>query len=474
MGLKKFNSIVCALAALLTSIASADVKLPAMFADHMVLQRDAEIRVWGTASPRDQIAIEVAGKSSSAVADENGNWSLKLPAMKSGDATSMIVEAAGKRTVFNDVLIGDVWVCSGQSNMGFRLETSDNGKEEVAKAEHPNIRLFQVPQATALEPTKELKAEWKVCTPDSAAHFSAVGYFFGREIHEREHVPVGLIANAWGGMPAESFTSKETLESDPDLAMLLHKTVKSATAPAQGSNIYNAMVYPVIPYTIKGAIWYQGESNAPRAAQYRKLFPAMIADWRKQWGQGDFPFLFVQLANWTIPDKRNQKAETWAELREAQTMTLKKSPNTGMAVTIDIGDEKNIHPTNKQDVGKRLALAAEKIAYGKDIEYSGPMYDSMKVEGNDVRLKFRHADGLKFKGEKLRGFEVAGEDQKFSPATARIDKGEVVVSSEQVSKPAAVRYGWTDNPTCNLYNSADLPASPFRTDDWPMVTAHEK
>jgi sialate O-acetylesterase len=250
-----------------------------------------------------------------------------------------------------------------------------------------------------------------------------------------------------------------------------------ANAPFLASNIYNAMVYPVIPYGIIGVVWYQGESNADRAEQYRKLFPAMIRDWREQWKQGDFPFLFVQLANYGPQGRPDQPTESdWAELREAQTMTLVASPNTGMAVTIDIGESKDIHPKNKQDVGKRLALAAEKVAYGKgDVQYSGPIYQVMKVEGDKVRISFDHAAGLKTKdGQPPRGFAIAGEDKKFVWAEAKIQGREVIVWSDAVKKPAAVRYGWANDPVTSLYNGADLPASPFRTDDWPMVTAGKK
>jgi sialate O-acetylesterase len=361
--------------------------------------------------------------------------------------------------------------------------------------------------------------------------FTAVGYFFGREIHQKENVPVGLIDNSWGGMPAESFMTREALASSADFKPILDRkddaiargTVeaqakhaaammewdakygKAATqattttktkpaapatqppprpapppnphAPNHGSNIYNAMVHPLVGYAIKGAIWYQGESNASRAEQYRTLFPAMIADWRKQWGQGDFPFLFVQLANfggWK-PRPEQPADSAWAELREAQTMTLAASPNTAMAVIIDIGDTKDIHPRNKQDVGKRLALAAEKMVYGKtDVESSGPMYASHVVEGDKIRVKFAHADGLVARGGTPRSFAIAGADKKFHWADAAIEGDEIVVSSKDVPRPVAVRYAWEDDPQVNLYNGAGLPMCPFRTDDWPLGTAGAK
>jgi sialate O-acetylesterase len=293
-------------------------------------------------------------------------------------------------------------------------------------------------------------------------------------------------------MPVESFMSEEAIQAEPDFHVLLEKRAASATQEVRGpsgglrppngpqwaTNIYNRMVYPILPYGIKGAIWYQGESNAGRAEQYRKLFPAMIRDWRKQWGQGDFPFLFVQLANFgnrKEPPKEPADSD-WAELREAQAMALAAAPNTGMAVIIDIGETKDIHPKNKQDVGKRLALAAQKVAYGKDdAEFSGPIYREMQAVNGKIRVKFDHAKGLKTKdGGVVKGFAIAGDDKKFVWADATIDGEDVVVSSPQVAKPVAVRYGWADDPEVSLYNAADLPASPFRTDDWPMVTAGKK
>ena len=482
------------------------ITLAPLFSDHMVLQRGVDVPVWGKATPGERITVTFAGKKATARADKNGEWMAKLPPLKVGNATSLTV--AGNRNpesvILKDVLVGDVWICSGQSNMQWALHQSANPETEIPKAKYPNLRFYQVPRRSSTQPSKELErpqattqpaqqmqSQWAVCTPETAREFSAVGYYFGRELLEKQQVPIGLIQNAWGGMPVESFMSEQAIKADREFHVLLDKREASTTRDVRGpsgqvrppngpqwaTNIYNRMVYPLLPYAIKGVIWYQGESNAGRAEQYRKLFPAMIRDWRKQFGQGDVPFLFVQLANYANrKEKPAQPADSdWAELREAQAMALKE-PNTAMAVTIDIGDTKDIHPKNKEDVGKRLALGAQKLAYRKyDLAYSGPIYRDMKVEGNRVRLRFDHASGLKTKdGAAPKGFAIAGDDKKFVWADARIDGDSVIVWSDQVKKPAAVRYGWADDPTVSLYNGADLPASPFRTDDWPMITAGKK
>ena len=645
--------------------ARADVTLPPIFSDHMVLQRGVPVPVWGKASPGEKVTVEVSGQSATATADDSGHWMLKLPAIETGEPTKMTVTATGgKQITINDVLIGEVWDASGQSNMDWQVKQSADPEKEIAAARYPAIRFFRFPHTVSTQPTKEfLKGgKWEICTPENAPVFSAVAYYFAREILQKENVPVGIIQNAWGGMPAEAFTSEVTLKGDPDFAPLLEmkrnavadkqtrqkyekaladwqdknlvkdpgnkgfekgwakpdfddtawktmnlpskwekqglkidgavwlrrtidipadwqgkdltlylgiiddfdttyfndkqvgaigrenpfawaterkytipaKLVKpgkatvavrvfdqwaeggfndssmklaqgddarplagewryeiehsvaqpdplpmppavppSMTSPNMPSNLFNGQVNPVIPYAIRGVIWYQGESNADRAEQYRKLFPAMIGDWRKHWNQGDFPFLFVQLANfgnWR-PRPKDPADSTWAELREAQLMTLKKSPNTAMAVTIDIGDSADIHPKNKQDVGKRLALGALKLAYGKDVQHAGPLYDSMKIAGDKIRITFTHADGLTARDGPPKGFQIAGQDKKWVWADATIEGNQVVVSSKDIPSPVAVRYGWQDDPVVNLYNAAGLPASPFRTDDWPISTA---
>jgi sialate O-acetylesterase len=376
--------------------------------------------------------------------------------------------------------------------------------------------MFTVKKAVAGKPLTSMEGSWAVCGPQTVGNFSAVGYFFGRELHQRLNVPVGLIHTSWGGTPAESWTESSALESDPDLRVIAERgkqgiekfrnefptQVAAAiekwkpqadkadaegrplpplnlpqdprSSPWRPSGLYNAMISPLLPYAIKGAIWYQGESNAGRAYQYRKLLPAMIQSWRKAWGQGDFPFYIVSLANFT-PVKPEPGDSDWAELREAQTLTANNVPNSGQAITIDIGEANDIHPKNKQDVGRRLALVALAKTYQKnDVAHSGPVYDSMNVDGDAVRVTFKHTHGgLLAKGgtESLKGFAVAGEDKKWHWADARIDGESVVVRSDKVQKPAAVRYAWANNPVCNLYNQAGLPAVPFRTDDWKGVTA---
>ena len=488
----------------------ADVKLHALFSDNMVLQSDMKVPVWGKAEPGEAVTVAIGDQKETATAGTKGHWKVELMPLKAGGPFIMTV--TGKNSIsLQNVLVGEVWVCSGQSNMQTKVSSAANAGTEIAEAKYPQIRLFTVSMRVSDTPQENVKGKWVECSPETVAGFSAVAYFFGRDIHKSLGVPVGLIHTSWGGTPAQSWTSRGALESDPDLKAYLDSWAKvienypqkldeyknalekwtaatqaaqpttqparrpSAPAgpgsPNQPSGLYNAMIAPLVPYAIRGAIWYQGESNAGQAYLYRKLFPAMITDWRRAWGEGDFPFLFVQLANFQA--RMDQPSESsWAELREAQLMTL-KLPKTAMAVIIDIGDAKDIHPKNKQDVGHRLALGARAAAYGQDLVYSGPVYDSMTIEGDKIRLSFKHVGGgLAAKGgETLKGFAVAGKDRKFVWADARIDGQTVIVSSPSVPQPVAARYAWANNPECNLYNRENLPATPFQTDDWPGVTA---
>ena len=627
------------------------MKLASLFCDHAVLQRDLPIPVWGWAEPGETITVSLAGNQAAATAGADGAWRATLPALPAGGPHEMAV--AGRETiVLRDLLIGEVWVCSGQSNMQMTLNTVQNGEGEVAESDYPNIRLFTVPNIPAMAPKADIEAAWKVCSPITSGPFSAVGYFFGRKLHKELDVPVGLINTSWGGTVAEAWTSSEGLHSAPELKGIadlldgLDPTDAGAAAFQQameawnnannrkdtenlgypqgwadpaapdadwdsmrlpaywkthglvingvlwfrlevdvptawagqeltlslgtidkadatyfnnvkvggvtledredaynvrrvytvpgalvraGRNLiavrifshvwaggmvgrteelylacgqesiplagewryrveaefgnftgpasmplgegnpntptvlFNGMIHPLLPYGIHGAIWYQGESNAARGMEYRTLFPAMITDWRKHWGQGDFPFYFVQLANFGAGTDSGFDSQ-WAELREAQTMTL-ALPNTGMAVIIDIGESTDIHPHNKQDVGLRLALNALAKTYGRDVACSGPMLREARVEGNAIRLCFDHAEGLTSLGE-LTGFAIAGADRQFTRADAVIDGETVVVSSPAVPAAVAVRYGWAEDPKCTLYNQAGLPMSPFRTDDW--------
>jgi len=470
----------------------AELKLHALFSDGMVLQSDFACPVWGSVEAGEEISVSIAGQKKTAKAGADGKWSLKLDPLKAGGPHELTVAGRNSITV-HDVLVGEVWICSGQSNMEWVVNNSNNPAEEKAAANLPKIRHFLVPKRQEAAPVADVVGSWKLCSPETVGGFTAVGYFFGRELHQKLNVPVGLIHTSWGGTAAEVWTSKRTLDGtellkpmvegyakrmegyEKQMAGLKEATEKAKAEgkpapkppnkPMMPSCLYNGMIANILPYGIKGAVWYQGESNASRAKEYQTLFAAMIRNWREDWGQGDFPFGFVQLANFMA--RKDQPADSaWAELREAQTMTL-SLPKTGMAVIIDIGDAKDIHPRNKQDVGKRLALWAQAQVYGKDIVYSSPIYESMKIEDGKVRITFKHAgSGLEAKGDKLTGFAVAGEDRTFVWADAKIDGKTVVVSSDKVTKPIAVRYAWADNPECNLYNKEGLPASPFRTDDW--------
>lgn len=499
-------------ALLLTGAAlRADVQLPAVISDHMLLQRDVPVRIWGKADPGEAVTVAFRGQTVKTETNDLGRWFVFLPPSGAGGPFELTVR--GNNTIaVKDVLVGEVWIASGQSNMGMTVARSDNAQQEIASAANPNLRLFRVALKVAHSPQDDVKGEWAASSPQSVPDFSAVGYFFGRYLQQKLNVPVGIIQTAWGGTSAEAWTAVTALAADPALISVFSDWGKSvegygaaadrysfalkqweaaaAKARAGGSapptrprapvdpansqampgGLYNAMIAPLTPYAIRGAIWYQGENNASRKRSYvyRRLFPAMIQNWRDAWGQGDFPFLFVQLANYgkNVPDSQ------WPELREAQTMTLRMA-NTGMAVTIDIGNPSDIHPTNKQDVGVRLGLAARAVAYGEKIVHSGPLYRQAAVEGGQLRLWFDSVGGgLVAKGGELKGFEIAGRDRNFVPAQARIDGASIVVSSPDVPQPALARYAWAESPECNLYNAEGLPASPFRTYEWEEPKLH--
>jgi sialate O-acetylesterase len=507
-------AVVCMFLALGAVELRADVKLPKLISDGMVLQQAMPVNIWGTADPGEHVAVTFEGQHSSGVADAAGHWQIKLNPLSPGGPFTLTV--AGKNTlVLHDVLVGEVWVCSGQSNMEMPVGTNSAGwssgvlnyQDEIAHADYPTLRLFTVQRAVASRPQTDVQGSWIAAHGQAVSDFSATAYFFGRDLQKVLNVPVGLIHSSWGGTTAEAWTSRGTLESNPEFksivddgAKLLAKYPKvfqdydqqlaqwrqdsekveaeglplpalppvfkdPRSDPARPSGLFNGMIIPLTPFTIRGVIWYQGESNADRPFQYRKLFPAMIQDWRQSWGEGDFPFLYVQLANWGVHSLKWR----WPELREAQAMTL-SVPKTAMAVTIDIGDGSDIHPKNKQEVGYRLAVAAQGVAYGRDVVYSGPTFDSMAAEDGRLRLRFKHADGGMISKSlsiiNVSGFEVAGEDRKFVAADAKIEGDTVIVSSADISHPVAVRYGWGMNPRPSLYNRAGLPASPFRTDQW--------
>ena len=479
-----------------------EVKLPALFSDHMVLQRDMEVPVWGTASPGERVTVTLGTGTATTQAYPSGKWTVRLPKMAASATPAELKVAASNTVTIRDVLVGDVWICSGQSNMAFALGRAATAKEALASANSPVIRFFGVPKKTALQPQSDCESAWAVCTPATAGKFSAVGYFFGKEIADTQKIPVGLIGTHVGGTPAEAWSNLESLQSDKALnEVYASRAIKAASSPqsepaspapqtpgkpAEAAGIsqslptalFNGMVAPLIPYGIKGTIWYQGEANASQAVIYRKLFPAMIQGWRKNWGQGDFPFLFVQLPNF---GKRNDEPKAFdtglTALREAQWMTLKSVPNTGMAVTLDVGNPNDIHPVFKAEVGHRLALYARHLVYGEDLLHSGPLYASHQIEGSQVVIKFAHAgQGLKIAlppvalpgstpppADELAGFAIAGADKKFVWAKASIQGADtVVVSSAEVPSPVYVLYAWGPDPAVNLYNSGDLPAAPFR------------
>ncbi len=496
-----FSSVRLSVLILLISsagLATAEVRLPSIFADHMVVQRNLPVHVWGAATPDETVSVTFRGESQSATTDSLGRWSVYLKPGKAGGPFSM--EVRGTNTItLEDVLVGDVWVASGQSNMEFPMAEGmnrgvNNEKAEIAAANYPRIRLLDIePRSSDYPLTDEaIRHAWSVCTPASVAQFSAVGYLFARDLQQHQDVPIGVIDDTWGGTVAEAWTSLDALSANASLmpvfawrAKLMdalsttllqqkkeQQEIESAKAAGKPipefpwhpdpdswkpAGLYNAMIAPITPFAIKGVIWYQGESNGDLEAVpvYGELFQAMIQDWRNHWAQGAFPFLFVQLPNWN-------PGSTWPELREQQTEALSLK-NTGMAVTIDVGDPNNIHPKDKQDVAARLALAARAIAYGEPIESSGPIFRQVTEEGRSLRVWFNHTEGgLNSKNGTLRGFEIVGADQKYFPGQATIDGNTVVVSSPSVAAPVAVRYGWAANPDCNLYNGANLPASPFQ------------
>jgi sialate O-acetylesterase len=480
----------------------ADIRLHPLFTDNMVLQRDVAAPIWGWADDGEQITIEIDGKKVQTIA-QDGKFKTKLPRLKAS-STPTTLKVTGKNSItINNVLVGEVWIASGQSNMEFPLRPSFESKNDIENSANPNIRLFTVPKNKQLQPVEDIKASWQECKPDTVPNFSAVAYYFGRDLQKALNVPIGLIHTSWGGSPAEVWMSEEVLHANPEYKRDVldnfitqesnHKSTlaayekEKAAAKEKGeefkkaapggppwrpTELYNGMIAPLIPYAIKGAIWYQGESNAGRHKQYRTLFPDMIKNWRKDWGQGDFTFLAVQLAPWDMNRKRSldeitkePKESDWAALREAQVYTGKVLPKYGLAVITDVGDKDDIHPTKKQPVGARLALLAEKIAYGKKVVAEGPTFKSMTVKGNEAVLSFDNVDGgLEAKNGDLTGFAIAGEDQKFVWAKARIEANKIIVTSPSVEKPTTVRYGWADFPVVNLTNKEGLPASPFRTD----------
>jgi len=481
--------------------AHADVTLPHIFSDHMVLQRDATVPVWGAAAPGDDVTVTMEGQTVKTQAGPDGKWRTDLKSLTAGGPFVMTV--TGRNTVtFQDVLVGDVWLASGQSNMEFALSWGYKGigPDPALQCNTPRIRQVRLDHVASETPLTDIPNQWNVAAPEIGKTFSAAAFYFARELQNHLNVPIGIIQCPWSGTPIEAWTSREASEVEPALKPLLDAhdqqlpilrekrlidfAEAASVAPAGQTlalpadpaakpsfcNLYNGMIAPLEPFAIKGVIWYQGENNANNAALYKIQLPLLIRDWRSHWGQGDFPFLFVQLAN--FGGGGNEVVNSpWAELREAQLQSLSE-PKTAMATIIDIGDPNNVHPADKLDVGIRLATAARAVAYGENIEYCGPLYQSAQLNEDHITVSFTHiGTGLVVKGGgALGGFLVAGKDQKFYPATASIVGNQVVVSSPQVPEPVAVRYAWSNSPTGeNLTNDTGFPASPFRTDSWDRV-----
>lgn len=513
--------------------ARADVRANPLIGEGMVLQQNQEANLWGTADPGEKVVVRFRGQEAAATADAAGNWLVRLAAKGAGGPFALTI--AGKNTIeLKDVLVGEVWVASGQSNMWWPV-ASRPGAKELAGTENRSIRVFNVPGKLADAPQEEVAGTWQICGPESLVGFSAVAYYFGRQIAATQHVPVGLIHASYGGSGVKSWISARALADDPQLegirgqvALAEEKAAQSrarlqpeieryeaalakakregtpppapprgmeAGKPAATSRLYNGMLAPLQRYGIRGVIWYQGEANVGNAQDYQALFSSLIRSWRQEWSQGEFPFLFVQIAPFQkIVDQ--PQTSNWARLREAQLKTSLTVPGTGMAVITDWGHETDIHVKQKRPVGERLALLARALVYGEKIPYTGPLYSGMKVDGREAVLSFQHAGtGLTARrmvleeiiedrktGQRggalhvasdesaaavlLQGFTMAGEDKQFHPAQAEIRGEQVVVTCPQVERPAAVRCGWADYPTGNLFNREGFPASPFRTDDW--------
>lgn len=504
--MKGMRQTLSCLLIFISFVSNAQIKLPAIISDGMVLQQNSKVALWGWAAPGETVTItnNWNRRSVTVTADAAGKWLTYVATTKAGGPYQLSFKASNQIDVTN-ILLGEVWLASGQSNMEFFVGKTPNPSytgihnyaEVIKDAEHPDIRQIDVPNKVADSPQNDFKGVWKLCTAKTIDTFSAVAYFFAREINKATGFPVGIINSTWGGTPAESWTKKEVLQSDKDFVPILERyqkaldvypaenekyrqaldkwradTSKNKGAAPRGPvgpnhnqspyKLYNGMIAPVVPYAVKGFIWYQGESNADRAYQYRKLFPAMIANWRSDWKNEKLPFYFVQ-----ISPHRSQNAE----IRDAQLYAYRTVPNTGMAVTIDNGDSLDIHPRNKELVGKRLSLWALRNEYGKkDLVVSGPLYKSMKVEGSKIRIRFDFDKGLVAKDGELKEFTIAGDDQVFVPAQAKIEGNTVVVWSDVVKSPKAVRFAWRNLPKPNLYNDADLSASPFRTDNWKLTT----
>jgi sialate O-acetylesterase len=510
----RLPSLLLSVVAFMAQAMAADFRLAAPISDHMVLQRGKPVAVWGFADAGEKVTVTFAGQTKDAVAGSDGKWTVRLDALEaSAEPRSLVAAGSGSRKAeATDVLVGEVWLGSGQSNMAMTVQSSNDFEKEKAAANFPLIRHYKESSGPADRPQAEGKGAWSVCSPENVGGFSATLYFFGREIHRELGVPVGIVNTSVGGTPIEAWVSAETQSSDPETKAVYDARLKdhvsfdeagagdlfkkqterwkaaAAKAKKEGkefdarapknplamrrlkggpAHLYNGKVVNLAPYTLRGMLWYQGEGNAqsPEAAElYVKQLSQLVTSWRTLW-QDEVPFAWVQLPNY-----RNSEAEGWPRMRESMMKVL-ALPKTGMAITIDVGDPKDIHPKNKQAVGQRLAFWALGTVYDRKVAaISGPLPAGHTVSGSAITVSFKHGEGLKTRdGSAPRGFLIAGADKAWKPAVARIEGDKVVVSSAEVAAPVAVRYAWRENPDCNLVNGAGLPATTFRTDDWPAV-----
>ncbi len=499
--MKKYSTLIAFGLALLPAL-RAELKLPAVIGDHMVLQQKQANPIWGWDTPGTKVTVTFAGQTHTATAGADGRWTVKLGAVGANATPQKLTIAGTSKRELADVLVGEVWMCSGQSNMQWSLSQSYNGELEALASKFPNLRLISVPQVGTQELKTDFKGQWESATPETVKSFSAVGFLYGRYLHEILNVPVGLIDNAWGGSAAEAWVRRTTIENEPRFAALMAATRKREadqqsakgradydaavakakaekknappqwlTGNARPGNIFAGVVHPTLGYGMKGVIWYQGESNASRAHEHAELFPFMIEQWRQEWGQGSFPFYWVQLADFKA-EKSEPGESDWAELRETQTKTL-RLPNTGQAVIIDIGEGRDIHPRNKQDVATRLVRWALARDYGYKISYRSPEFQGVEIAGNKatVTIDCFGSTLRAFDVAEAKGFAVCGADEVWHWATGKvIAPNQVEVSSVQVAAPIAVRYAWADNPVCNLFSADGLPVTPFRSDNFDMIT----
>lgn len=488
--------LLCAALVLSAASALADITLAPLFRDGAVLQRDQPLVVWGRAAAAEKVEVKFRGQAVSVITGADGRWRVTLKAEKASSVPSELVATGANTVVVKDVLVGDVWLCSGQSNMAMLVRNSNDADREMAAAKFPQIRQFKVPTAVAARRAEDVAGTWVSCTPASAGNFSAAAYYFARDLHRRLGVPIGIVNSSWGGTQIEGWISEETMKELPfaqdisdrwtkrladypaevakfEKAQATGKGNKKGKArPPEGPNsrwmpggIYNAMIAPLVPYSFRGVLWYQGEANAARHQEYGALFNAMIKQWRADFCQA-LPFYFVQLAN--FESGQGNRGDVWAFQREAQARAL-TLPNTGMVVTIDIGDPKDIHPKNKQEAGRRLALQVRRQVFGERIDAEGPVFAGAKPEGGAMRVTFARAATIKLepaKGDGRVAFEVAGADRVFVPAEAKLDGRTLLVSAESVPAPVAVRYAWRNSPDARLFGTSGLPAAPFRSDKW--------